>query len=139
MNSATLEVPTTSVNIGAAVKPSFGNGRYSAEMERIFNDVQKLFGVSPEKAEKIARQAGTDAGAVFKLASASIKVGSVKSKDATATIKDASEVKGVTMTNSLFVVRAIQWAADAQKNGVSYGFTKWAFIPPVQEWIDGLN
>jgi hypothetical protein len=119
-------------------KPDFGNGRFSQQMESIYTDCQKLFGIEPAKAEKIARMAGSDAGAVFRNANATIKVGSMN-KDGKATIADASKVKGVTMTMPLSIVRAIQWVADAGKNGISYGHTKWQLSPLIAEWVEGLK
>ena len=122
-----------------ANKPDFGKGRYSAEMERIYNELQAKFGVEPKKAEKIARQAGTDAGAAFRNVSATIKVGKATGKDKTMTISDASTAKGVTVTNALACVRALQWINEAGKNFVSYGFTGWKFAPELVIWIDEMK
>lgn len=129
---------TTLENTVHTQRPNFGEGRFSAEMERIYNACIKLFGLDESKAEKIARQAASDAGAALKAASASLSVSAARGKDKTVTISDASKVKGVTLTNALAVVRAIQWIDDAGKNFVSYGFTGWKLAPQVQEWIDGL-
>jgi len=107
-----------------AVKPDFGKGRYSVEMERLWESSQKLFGFTSAQAEKFAHQAGSDAGAVFKKSIATIRIGKANS-DGKATIADASKVKGVTLTNALHIVRAIQWIDEAEKNSVSYGFTQW--------------
>lgn len=122
----------------ANVKPEFGQGRYSAEMERIYNACIKLFGVEPKRAERVARQAGSDAGAVFRNAAATISV-SKSTKDGKVSIGDASKVKGVTITNALAVVRAIQWIDEAGKNFVNYGHTKWKLSLSVQEWVDEMK
>lgn len=132
----TLNQPANQTNKTA--KPDFGSGRYSPEMERIFNDCQKLFGIEPAKAEKIARQAGSDAGAVFRNAPAAIKV-SKANGDGKATISDASKVKGVTLTNPLSIVRAIQWIGEAGKNGVAYGFTKWRLSEELETYVSELK
>lgn len=120
------------------VKPDFGQGRYSGEMERIYNACQKLFGIESKRAERISRQAGSDAGAVFRNSAAEITV-SKSTKDGKVTIGDASKVKGVTVTNALAVVRAIQWIDEAGKNFVNYGHTKWKLSVNVQEWIDEMK
>lgn len=120
-----------------ATRPSFGNGRYSGEMERIYDELQKVFKLDATKAEKIARQAGADAGMVFQSVSATIRIGRA-SKDGKATIADASKAKGITLTNALNMVRALQWIDDAGKNGVSYGFTTWKLVEPLQKYIDDL-
>lgn len=118
---------------------SFGNGRYSPEMFRIFGELQSVFGVEPKKAEKIARQVGSDFGELMKNQSASIKVGSMN-KDGKATIGESVEkLKGVTLTNPLSLVRALQWVNDAGKNGVSYGFTKWELIPVLKTYVAELE
>lgn len=119
-------------------KPDFGQGRYSAEMERIYNACIKLFGIEPKRAERISRQAGSDAGAVFRNSAAEVKV-SKSTKDGKVTIGDASTVKGVTITNALAVVRAIQWINEAGKNFVNYGHTKWKLSVQVQDWIDEMK
>lgn len=117
---------------------SFGNGRYSAEMSRIYKGLIERFGIADAKAEKIARQAGSDAGAAFRNATASIKV-STSNKDGKVTIADASKAKGVTMTNPLALVRALQWIEDAGKNFISYGFTKWTLTPELSKWIEDMS
>lgn len=136
MNTATqLPAITTTTE-----KPevSFGNGRYSPEMARIYSELQKQFGIAPEKAEKIARQVGADFGELMRNQSASIKVSSAN-KDGKATIGESvTKLKGVTLTNPLMLVRALQWIAEAGKNGVSYGFTKWELIPPLKTYVAEL-
>ena len=123
----TLDKPTTATKLqvqNESTEPQLGKGRYSNEMERLFNQAQELLGFTPAQAEKFARQAGADAGSALKNSVATIRV-SKANADGKATISDASKLKGVTLTNSLAIVRAIQWIADAEKNFVSYGNTSW--------------
>lgn len=134
----TTQTSTPSNEPVKTIKPDFGQGRYSAEMERIYNATVKLFGIEPKRAERIARQAGSDAGAVFRNAAAEISV-SKSTKDGKVTIGDASKVKGVTITNALAIVRAIQWIDEAGKNFVNYGHTKWKLSGSVQEWVDEMK
>lgn len=133
MNTATLETTTET-----STKPNFGNGRYSAEMQRIYDACQSIFGIPADKAEKIAKQAGSDAGAAFRNVSATMKIGKA-GENGKVTIADASKAKGVTMTNPLAIVRAIQWAGDAGKNECSFGKTKWALKDELQKWVDSLE
>ena len=140
MPTTVLEKPVTNNTAQSevvSVKPDFGNGRYSAEMERIWKGCKALLGIASDKAEKIARQAATDAGNAMKQCSAELRV-SKASKDGKVTLNDAAKLKGVTMTNALSIVRSLQWIDDAGKNGISYSKTEWKVVQPVQEWIDSL-
>ena len=93
-------------------------------MERLWEASQKLFGFTSKQAEKFARQASADFGNACKSATATIKIGKVNG-DNRANMIDTSKVSKAEMTNALWIVRAIQWIGDAEKNGVSYGFTDW--------------
>lgn len=136
MNTTTPEVSTTTATKTA--KPDFGSGRYSPEMERLWQDAQLLFRMSSAAAEKFARQAAKDAGEALALAKATIKVGKTNN-DGKGTISDASKIKGVTYTNSLNLVRAIQWCGDAGKNGIVYGKTKWVLVDKLAEYVQYLE
>lgn len=115
----------------------FGAGRFSPQMESLYESACNLFSMTEAQADKFARQAAADAGDVLRNASASFKVGKAN-KDGKASITDASKMKGVHLTNALNIVRAIQWAEEAGKNGVSYGFTEWKLTPELQKYVDGL-
>jgi hypothetical protein len=132
----TLEKSATINN--TTVEVNFGQGRYSAEMLRIYVELQEKFDIEPRKAEKIARQAGSDAGAAFRNATATISIGK-SSKDGKVTIADASKAKGITLTNPLACVRALQWIGDAGNNFVSYGFTKWKLSPELAKWVEEME
>ncbi len=137
MSTTTLLKPANE-NKDQSTKPDFGNGRYSGEMAYYYDAMQSIYGIEPAKAEKITRQIGADAGAVFKDTRATIKVGKAN-KDNKATIADASKATGVTLTVPLSIVRAIQWAGEAGKNGVSFGHTDWKLCEPIQTWINELE
>lgn len=134
----TQTAPVTKAESTKETRPDFGNGRYSAEMSRVFDSTMKLFGIDSKKSERIARQAGSDAGAVFRNTAATISV-SKSTKDGKVTIADASKAKGVTLTNSLAIVRAIQWIDEAGKNFVSYGNTKWELSAQLKQWVDEMK
>ena len=133
-----MSTTATQATTETKTRPDFGQGRYSAEMSRIYDGMQERFNIPADKAEKIARMAGSDAGAVFRNSAASISV-SKASKDGKVTISDASKVKGVTVTHALAIVRAMQWIDDAGKNFVSYGKTKWQLSESLDKWVTELE
>ena len=116
---------------------SFGNGRYSAEMANIYVGLQERFNIEPLKAERIARQAGSDAGAALAATHASFRVAKPSGKDMMTTISDASKAKGIRMTNALSLVHALQWIADAGKHGIRYQQT-FRLAESLQTWIDEM-
>lgn len=126
------------VNAEVIERPNFGNGRFASAMGKLYDESQALLAFTPQQAEKFARQAASDAGSVLQNASASIKIGKANA-DGKASIEDASKVKGITLTNSLHVVRALQWIGDAGKNGISYGKTAWQLSPPLAKYAEGLK
>jgi len=132
---------SNSANTSDATKgkgPDFGKGRFSTEMERIYTGLIARFELPEAKAEKIARQAASDAGEILANVSATFKVSKV-SKDGKVSITDAAKAKGVTVTNALMVARALQWIDDAGANGVSFGFTKWKLSAPLQGYVDEMT
>jgi hypothetical protein len=126
------EVPSAKPEI------SFGNGRYSAAMRELYDDLQVLFKVPEEKAEKIARQFGSDFGAAMASAAVNTSVGKATGKNSRMTLKEAASVKGITATYALSIARAVQWANEAFKNGVSRKDTKWTFISQLAEYVAEL-
>lgn len=117
---------------------SFGNGRYSAQMASFYDAMQKVFGIKPSTAEKIARQAGSDMGAIFANVEAKVTIGKINS-DGKATFADASKVKGITISNPLHIARALQWIGDAGKNGISYGFTEWRLSEELEKYVNSFD
>lgn len=137
--AATSESNTAVIDsLRQAPAVNFGNGRFSEEMKRIYQECFSRFNIDASIAEKIARACGSDAGQALAKATAEIKLSAMDKKGNT-TIKDASKMKGVEMTPALAVARALQWVADAGKNGVSYGHTTWVFTPAINDWIETLK
>ena len=118
--TATPEVKSTSAKIAI----DFGNGRYSALMTEVFDDAQKVLQVDEKTAEKIARQVSSDLGAIMSGAVVKVKVGSIN-KDGKITLSEAAKLKNVTMTDSLLILKALSYAAEAGKNGFLYARTQW--------------
>jgi hypothetical protein len=129
---------TSSSDTAKSKGPDFGKGRFSGEMERIYLGLIARFELPADKAEKIARQAASDAGEILANVSASFKVSKV-SKDGKVSITDAAKAKGVTVTNALMIARALQWIDDCPQNGVSFGFTKWKLSAPLQAYVDEMT
>ena len=120
------------------VKPDFGAGRYSALMESSYNDAMAIFGLESAQAEKLARQIGSDFGAAMRSAIADCKVGKSISKDGKVTLSDAAKVKGVTATNALVAMRALDFASQSGKFGFSWRATKWETAGTLKEYLESL-
>jgi hypothetical protein len=96
----------------------FGNGRYSAVMEDVFESCKTLFKCEPAHAAAIARQVGSDLGKYMPPVTG-VKFGKL-SKDSKVSLKDlTAAVKGVTLTYALHVYRTIRWMDDAFDYGIS--------------------
>jgi len=127
-------------NANATTIGSFGNGRYSALASEVFDSAQAVFKVTPEVADKLARRVSSDFGALFSgsIGMNKVAVGKVN-KDGKVTVKEAAaSVKGVSLSFPLYALKALNWAAEAGKNGFVYGNTKWAVEPKLQEWMQTL-
>jgi hypothetical protein len=118
-------------------KPDFGNGRYSEEMARIYTGCLDRFCLLPWQAEKIARQAGSDAGAALAATKVELKVGKMD-KENMGRIEEASNLKKAFLTRPLQIVHALGWVGEAGKHGVSFGNTTWTLSSDLQEWVDSL-
>lgn len=119
-------------------KPDFGAGRYSALMEESFRDAQIIFGLSPDKAEKLARQIGSDFGAVMRTQVVDARIGKAMSKDGKVTLSEASKAKGVACTNALSAMRAMSYANDCGKYGFSRGDTDWSVSGTLKEYLENI-
>lgn len=126
----TLEQDTKEVS-------KFGNGRYSPLMEECFHDLQTVFKLSPEKAEYIAKAIGSEVGALMRNQPVTVKV-SKANDDGKVTIAEAAKMKGITVTDTILVLRSLQWANEAVKNGFNRKETNWVPIPKLQEYFDGI-
>jgi len=120
------------------VKPiDFGKGTFSSNMKFMFDESQKLFGLTPEKAEKLARQFGSDLGAAHNVLQFKLKFGA-PNKDMLRALSMSAKTTRYGYPPSLQVAVAIDYASEAGKSYVSYGYTKWSFIPLLVEWIEKL-
>ena len=138
MQTATTQNNTTVTTPEKATRPDFGAGRYSEMMNSVFNDAQIVFKLPSDKAEKLARQCGSDFGAAMRNAEVSAKVGKAVSKDGKFTLSEAAKVKGVTGTNSLHAMRAINYAAECGKYGFNWRATSFEVAGPLKEYLEQL-
>jgi hypothetical protein len=125
--------------------PNFGAGRYSPLMKSVFEQSQVIFKLTPEQAEKLARQVAADFGAGMKNVQAEAKIGKSINKDGQVTLSDASKVKGITCTNALFAMQSLAWCMEAGKHGFQWSGTQWALsvnsdksLPPFTKYLSEL-
>lgn len=130
-------IEQSATNKQATIKPyvpDFGNGRQSPLMSETFKAARVVFQVNDKTAEKIARQVGSDIGAhQAKSNGSTIKLTGYKAKDNKVNIKEAVKaIKGVTCTDSMNLLRALQFAGEAGEAGFNYGFTTWKLSDEMQ-------
>lgn len=133
--------PTQSASDNKTQTPEFGNGRYSALMAEAYEDSMLILSLTSEQAEKLARQIGSDYGAI--MASTTVTMDKAKvsktSKDGKVTVSEASaKVKNVTMTNALFALRTINYVNECGKHGFIRNKCKWAVSESFQKYLDTL-
>lgn len=121
------------------VAKSFGSGRYSKHMESTFNDLKQVFGLSDKVAKRIADDFGSELGAHMKRAEVDVSLGKINAKNNTISIKEASKLKGIVVTNTILAVRACTWVAEAFQNGIDFQETQWKPKQVLQEYFDTLE
>lgn len=129
--------PAPVLNQDANLEPDFGNGRYSHLMEQVYTQSQTVFKLPKDKAEKLARDISSEIGKVMANVKVDVKLGKV-SKDGKLTISEAAKLKGFTTTNQVMALKALHYAAEAGKNGFSWGKTQWKPIQWVDEYLSSL-
>lgn len=118
--------------------PDFGKGRYSALMRECYKDAQVVFGMTPESAEALARQIGCDYGALMQ--QTHVAIGDIKfgkpNKDMQVTIREAAaKLKGVTLSDTLYALRALNFALQSISMGFVWGKTKWVVSDSLAEFL----
>lgn len=133
-----MQTTPTTTEQEEALLAKFGSGRYSAFTIEVFKDSQVVFELSEEKAETLAKCIVTEVGAFFAKAPAHIKVGKLN-KDGKVTLAETvAKLKGVTCTNAILALRALQYANEAIKNGFSRRDTKWEPVPVLKQYLSQL-
>ena len=116
----------------------FGSGRYSAFTIEVYKDSQTVFGLDEAQAEKLAKAIVTEVGAHFAKSQASFKVGSLN-KDGKVTLAETvSKLKGITASNNITALRALQYANEAGKNGFSRKATSWEPVETLKTYLLSL-
>ncbi len=136
----TVERVTTptgnSVAVGASISEEleWGNGRYSVLMKEAYKDAKRLFGMPSAKAEKFARQLGSDLGKVnFQVTMTYGKY----NKDNKLNLKDVATAKLVTGTYSIAIAKCIAALNEANKLGVYQMGPRGAELvhDEIREWL----
>lgn len=137
--NTTLTVPATNVQPVAPKYGDFGKGRYSDAGKEIFDDAQNIFKLSAKAADKLTHDILTQYGAA--MAQAKVEIGGIKAnKDNHLTLKDmASKVKGITGTNALNTLMAIQFANGAVKAGFNRNETLWQLNDVLTAYLASLE
>lgn len=138
MNTETLVKPANEI-INTTKSVDFGNGRYSPLMIESYKDSQAIFGLTEKAAEKLARQIGSDFGAAMRGTIATAKIGKALSKDGKITLAEAAKAKGVTATNALMALRAMDYANGAIKFGFNRNETKWQSVKELADYLASLD
>jgi len=110
----------------------FGDGRYSQVMKELFQDSQRLLGLSQDHAEKLAKSFGADLGRYAP--KIEIKYGRV-TKDGKMTLREASIIKGLTVTYPIALARATVLLQEATGFGVN-SFKTVTLDKQFSEWLD---
>jgi hypothetical protein len=142
MSTPTVENATQSNNQQSNAKQaeiSFGNGRYSLAMKELYQDSQRIFKLTSDKAEKVARQFGSDFGAYMRDAEVSVKLGKKVNDNGQLTLGESCKVKGCAETFSIAIARAVAYANEALKHNISVVNTQWHLAEKFVKWIDGLK
>ncbi len=124
MKNASLDTNTNNTN----ALDYFGEGRHSALMAECFGDLQRVFKVSPEVANRVAWKIGSDFGALLadiKIGMDEVKLGKLSKAGKFTTIGEAaSKVKQANCTIALYTLRALKYVADAKDFGIAFD-TDW--------------
>lgn len=128
-----METLVAPVQSTSTEKPDFGSGPYSNVMAELYRDLMRLCGLSPEQAEKVARQYASDHGRNMKNAERKATVGRI-TLDGKMALADTARVKGVTATPALTAGRLVIAANKFGQEGAR--FIKFEMPTPVMEWIN---
>lgn len=141
MQNATIENVSNTPQIKPVLPElgEFGNGRYSALMEECFKDSQTVFKLTPKQADKLARMIASDYGSAMANSPVDVKRIKAANKDGKITLAEASKVKGVTLTNALYALTALQYCGEAGKHGFSFALTGWKPVKALQDYFESLS
>lgn len=116
---STAVATTASQTAEPTLKQRFGSGRYFSVQCEAFRDIQRLFLVSSDHAEKYAKALATKLGVVF---SGQVEIGGYSNLNKNKEIKslwEFAKVKNLPLCNEIAVLRAIAYCNQAGANHVS--------------------
>lgn len=130
-----------------AIVVDFGAGKYSAAMSELYKDLQRVFGLTPAVAEKVARQFGSDYGAAMASSKAEIGFGKKYNSDGKITLTESLKAKNVPATHSIRLAKACDWANQLRKGwikgckdiGVTFNEERWPNPYPLQIEATTIN
>lgn len=133
----TTTLAQSATNDKATKEISFGNGRYSNLMIEAFKDVKRIFKLTDDHAEKIAKQIGSDYGAAEQIGTIVGKLGKAN-KEMKVSVETSSKVKNVHLTFALTILYAIQFANKSADYGFMSGKTDWKANENLQNALDSF-
>ncbi len=113
-------------------KVTFGDGRYSPAMKELFQDSQRLLGLSETHAERLARAYGAELGRIN--AVPKISFGRL-TKDRKLTLKESSSIKGLTLTYAISIAKL----CVILQEGFTYGVESYGDVELQDNWMTWLN
>ena len=123
---------STTATIPEQKTVSFGDGRYSSVMRELYQDSQRLLQLSPEQAEKLARNFGVELGRLQM--QNKVQFGRV-TKNQQVTIREIASIKGVTMTHTLNLAKACVILQDSLNFGLKT-IVEVEIMDNVLEWLN---
>lgn len=117
---------------------AFGSGRYSQLMLTSYKDSKRLLKLDDEKADKLARQIGSDFGAAMRSAEVEGKTSRTANSEGRITLSEAAKVKNITSTNALTAMRVMQYMNEAPKFHINPSATEWKIAGEFGEWLSEL-
>lgn len=130
-STTTVNAPKANITYG-----QFGNGRFSKVMLELYNDAIEHLELKPEHADKVAKQFGIDCGRIDKAGVASVKVGTLKGKAETVSLKATIDtLKGVIPTHSILIAKQIELVKMLKRHGSEDVSVNW--IKPIATWVFG--
>jgi len=131
------QIQTKPITAERTLEDRFGKGKYFAIQCEVFKDCQRLFGVTDEHAEKLAKAIATNLGAIFANGQVTIKGLDRVNKDGKlASVSEITKVKGLPLTNEVSLLRAINYCNSATVNHVKGVF---ALQGETSKWVDSLK
>lgn len=113
---------------------NFGNGRLSGIMSDVHENSIRVLNLSKAQAERFARQLGCDLGKIEKMNVSKVKIGAIGKSGNTSLRATLNTLKGVPLTYSLSIAKALEFAIEMRKCGVID--TRVTFRKNIESWLN---